>query len=178
MHNLWLILVIIIIVIIICQSNATIAGATETRHTIPLRQHPGQHIQGIKALLDVIISEIKEGVHIFDKSKPTCLATDWSKQGTGFCLFQKHCNCNSDEPICCHTGWKITLVGSCFSHAAEQCYAPVEGEALTVADALDKACFFILGCTNLDHKPLLKIFGDRSLNEVSNARLCNLKKTL
>ena len=27
-------------------------------------------------------------------------------------------------------------------------------------------------------QPLLKIFGDRSLNEVSNARLCNLKKAL
>ncbi|VDI13988.1 Hypothetical predicted protein, partial [Mytilus galloprovincialis] len=26
-----------------------------------------------------IISEIEEGVRIFDKSKPTCLATDWSK---------------------------------------------------------------------------------------------------
>ena len=41
----------------------------------------------------------------------------------------------------------------------------------------------MLGCTNLiiavDHKPLLKIFGDRSLDEISNARLRNLKeKTL
>lgn len=28
----------------------------------------------------VITSEIEEGVHIFDKSKPTCLATNWSKR--------------------------------------------------------------------------------------------------
>ena len=33
---------------------------------------------------DVIISEIEEGVRIFDKFKPTCLATDWSKHGIGF----------------------------------------------------------------------------------------------
>ena len=132
---------------------------------------------------EVIISEIEEGVRIFDKFKPTCLATDWSKHGIGFWLFQKHCNCQSNEPFCCHTGWKITLVGSRFTHAAESRYAPVEGEALAVADALDKARFFVLGCTNLiiavDHKPLLKIFGDRSLDEISNARLRNLKeKTL
>lgn len=132
---------------------------------------------------EVIISEIEEGVRIFDKFKPTCLATDWSKHGIGFWLFQKHCKCHSNEPFCYHTGWKITLVGSRFTHAAESRYAPVEGEALAVADALDKARFFVLGCTNLiiavDHKPLLKIFRDRSLDEISNARLRNLKeKTL
>lgn len=89
----------------------------------------------------MIISEIEEGVRIFDKSKPTCLATDWSKSGIGFWLFQKHCQCPSPEPFCCRTGWKITLVGSRFTHAAESRYAPVEGEALAVADALDEARF-------------------------------------
>ena len=52
-----------------------------------------------------------------------------------------------------------------------------------MADALDKARHFVLGCTNLvisvDHKPPLKIFGDRSLNQISNPRLRNRKeKTL
>lgn len=75
------------------------------------------------------------------------------------------------------------LVGSHFTHAAESQYVPVEEEALAVADGLDKARFFVLGCTDLiiavDHKPLLKIFEDLSLDEISNARLCNLKeKTL
>ena len=45
---------------------------------------------------DVIISKFEQGVHIFDKSKPTCLATNWSKHGIGFWLFQKRCKCNSD----------------------------------------------------------------------------------
>ena len=131
----------------------------------------------------VIISEIVEGVCIFDKSKPTCLATDWSKSIIGFWLFQKHCQCPSTEPFCCHTGWKITLVSRHFTHATESRYAPVEGEALAVADALDKARFFVLGCSNLiiavDHKPLLKVFGDWSLEEITNVRLRNLnEKTL
>ena len=95
--------------------------------------------------------------------------------------FQKHCQCPSQEIFCCQDGWKVTLVGSRFTHAAESRYAPIEGEALAVADALDKARHFVLGCSNLvvavDHKPLCKLFGDRSLEP--NTRLRNLKeKTL
>ena len=130
-----------------------------------------------------IIDEIHNGVKIFDKTKPTCLATDWSKHGIGYWLFQKHCSCPSNDLFCCTQGWKITLVGSRFTHAAESRYAPIEGEALAVADALDKARHFVLGCKNLtiavDHRPLLKIFGDRSLDHICNTRLRNLKeKTL
>ena len=131
----------------------------------------------------VIFNEIEEGVRIFDKSNPTCLAMDWSKTGIGFWLFQKHCCCTATHPFCCLTGWKTTLVGSRFTHAAEARYAPVEGEALAVVDALDKARFFTLGCDDLiidvDHKPLLNLFSDRSLDAISNTRLRDLKeKTL
>ena len=131
----------------------------------------------------VIAQEIKHGVEIFDKSKPTCLATDWSKDGVGYWLFQKHCSCPSKDIFCCKTGWKVTLVGSRFTHSAESRYAPIEGEALAVADALDKARYFVLGCRDLtvavDHKPLLKVFGDRAIDQIGNTRLRNLKeKTL
>ena len=51
---------------------------------------------------------------------------------------------------------------------------------MAVADALNKAKYFVLSCPNLniavDHKPLLKIFGDRSLEEISNSRLHKLQK--
>ena len=172
--------------------NQVSYACAATERMLPFRQllQPGTPFEWTDKLhqlfeesKSVIISEIEEGVRIFDKSKPTCLATDWSKSGIGFWLFQKHCQCSSTEPFCCRTGWRITLVGSRFTHAAESRYAPVEGEALAVADALDKARFFVLGCSNLviavDHKPLLKVFGDRSLEEITNARLRNLKeKTL
>ena len=55
----------------------------------------------------------------------------------------------------------------------------MEGEALAVADSLNKARFFVLDCSDLisaiDHKPLLKVFSDQSLEEISNARV---EKTL
>ena len=98
-------------------------------------------------------------------------------------MFQKHCNCTSNRPFCCPTGWKVVLVGSRFTSTAESRYAPVEGEALAVVYALEKARYFVLGCENLtvavDHKPLIKIFGDRSIEQLPNSRLRNLKeKTL
>ena len=143
-----------------------------------------EHLQNVFDESKLLIaSEIEEGVCIFDPKRPTCLATDWSKVGIGFWLLQKHCTCSKKEPFCCPSGWKITLVGSRFTHPAESRYAPVEGEALAVADSLDKARFFVLGCADLiiavDHKLILKIFTDRSLEDISNTRLRNLKeKTL
>ena len=139
--------------------------------------------QAFEKSKQTIIKEIHNGVEIFDKTKSTCLATDWSKTGIGYWLFQKHCTCPSNHLFCCKQGWKVSLVGSRFTHAAESRYAPVEGEALAVADAIDKARHFVLGCKNLtiavDHRPLLIIFSDRSLDHITNTRLRNLKgKTL
>ena len=128
----------------------------------------------------IIINEIAKGVEIFDKSRPTCLATDWSKSGIGFWLLQKHCQCTLPNPFCCKSGWRVTLVGSRFTSSAESRYHPVEGEALAVIDALDKARHFVLGCEDLivavDHKPLLKVLGDRCLEDIPNPRLRNLKE--
>ena len=54
--------------------------------------------------------------------------------------------------------------GRRFLSQTETNYAPVEGEALAVAWALEQTKFFTMGCNNLliivDHKPLVKIFGD------------------
>ena len=88
--------------------------------------------RAFEASKTTIIKEIEEGVKIFEKSRTTCLATDWSKSGIGFWLLQKHCTCPGSKPFCCNSGWKVTLVGSRFTHTAESRYAPVEGEALAV----------------------------------------------
>ena len=72
------------------------------------------------------------------------------------------------------------FAGGKFSTPAESRYAPVEGEALAVVVALYKARHFVLGCESLtiatDHKPLLKVLGDRQLCELENPRLTNLKE--
>ena len=43
----------------------------------------------LTASKDHICSSIRTGVEIFDKGRPTCLATDWSRSGIGFWLTQK-----------------------------------------------------------------------------------------
>ena len=83
--------------------------------------------EAFQASKDMITKEIETGVKIFDKTKPTCIATDWWKDGIGFWMFQKHCKCLGTTPLCCQEGWSITLVGSCFTHSAESGYAPIEG---------------------------------------------------
>ena len=130
-----------------------------------------------------ITKAVEKGVKTFDMSKVTCLATDWSKQGIGFCLLQKVCNCTTITPVCCTSGWSLVFAGSRFTSGAESRYSPVEGEALGVAWALEKSKHFTLGCPDLyvavDHKPLLKVLGDRHLEDIPNPRLLNLKeKTL
>jgi hypothetical protein len=119
-------------------------------------------------------------VKIFDITRRTCLRKDWSKNGIGYFLAQKHCGCDSQSFGCCSDGWRITLAGSRFLSQAESNYAPVEGEALAVAGALEQTKFFTMGCNNLlvivDHKPLTKIFGNRRLDEIDNPRLFRLKR--
>ena len=127
-----------------------------------------------------IVKAIEEGVKIFDPSRITTLSPDWSKTGIGYFLYQKYCNCPSFTTTCCTNGWRITLAGSRFLHKAERNYWPVEGEALAVAWALEDSKFFTLGCSNLhiqtDHRPLVKLLGDRTLDEIDNRRLINLKE--
>ena len=127
-----------------------------------------------------LIEAIQHGVQIFDPSRLTCLTPDWSKKGIAYWLRQKYCDCDSEKPDCCPSGWKITLAGSRFLKDAEQRYAPVEGEALAIAWALLDTKYFTLGCDDLvitsDHRPLTKVFGDKALDEFTSERLFNLRR--
>ncbi|KAK3888979.1 hypothetical protein Pcinc_006984 [Petrolisthes cinctipes] len=133
---------------------------------------------------DVICKLAKEGLSFYDKDRPTVVVTDWSKVGIGFVVLQQHCSCHLKEaPFCCKSGWRLALCGSRHLTSAEAGYAQVEGEALAVAWCLRKARLFLLGCPNLivitDHRPLVKLLGDRELKDIANPRLFGLKeKTL
>ena len=129
----------------------------------------------------MIVNLVKEGVSTFDVNRVTCLAPDWSKQGMGFLLLQKYCNCSMNKaPVCCSDGWHLIFAGSRYCTDAESRYAPVEGEASAIAWALNKCRMFVMGCPNLvvvtDHAPLLGIFGDRDLSKITNPRLFKLKE--
>ena len=81
------------------------------------------------------------------------------------------------------TGWRLCLVGISFLHPSETRYAAIVDEALAVTYGLHQSRYFVLGCKDFivaaDHKPLLNVLNDRSLSDIQNRRLHNLKeKTL
>ena len=107
--------------------------------------------------------------------------TDWSKDGIGFIIMQQYCLCNSvDTPFCCKDGWRLALCGSRQLTSTEANYAPIEGETMAVVWCLKKARLFLLGCPNVtiitDHKPLVKLFGDKELKDILNPRLLAMKE--
>ena len=127
-----------------------------------------------------IVNAIKEGVQIFNPERTTLLSPDWSKIGIGYILYQKHCSCHSRTTECCVDGWKIVAAGSRFTQKSEKNYWPVEGESLALKWALEDTKFFTWGCLDLivqtDHRPLLKIFGDRSFEDIPNLRILSFKE--
>ena len=136
--------------------------------------------EAFRASTKVIIQAIRHGVEIFDVQRRSCLRPDWSRRGIGYFLLQQHCSCPSGVPDCCPEGWRITLACSRFLSSAEERFAAIEGEALAVAWGLEQTRYFTQGCENLlvvtNHKPLVKIFEDRTLDEISNSRLFRLKQ--
>ena len=51
-------------------------------------------------LKKTILEEVMNGIQAFSMKRPTCLATDWSKEGMGYMLFQKWCKCDKIDPRC------------------------------------------------------------------------------
>ena len=129
----------------------------------------------------VIVGKIEKGVRTFEINRATGLATEYSKTGISYFLFQKHCGCSGELNMGCGDGhWKIILTSSRFTSDFESRYAPVKGEALALVYGLESCRMFILECSDLlltvDHLPLLKIFSDQALENIKNRRLLNFKE--
>ena len=121
------------------------------------------------------------GIKSFDPNLITTLESDWSVNGMGFWLRQKHCTCKNLTLECCRDGWKTSLVGSKFCSGAESRYAAIEGELAAIVWALQKTKIFTLGASKLvvvtDHKPLVNILKNiKSENET--IRISRLKHTI
>ena len=129
---------------------------------------------------DELVKVATQGLNYYDASLRTALVTDWSKTGIGFLVVQKHCKCTENSILCCSGGWKLVYCNDRFLDKAEINYAPIEGESLSISWALRKARMFLLGCKDfiivVDHEPLLKVFGDKSLDKIDNPRLRSYKE--
>ena len=123
---------------------------------------------------------IETGLSCYDKGKKTSLITDWSRNGIGFLLVQQSCTCSSDTPFCCQNGWALVYCASRCLTPAEENYSVPEGEALAITWALRKCKMFLLGHPGFtiitDHRPLVKIFGEKELRNIDNPRLFKMKE--
>lgn len=122
--------------------------------------------------------------HFLIVIKKTALITDWSHQGIGYILLQKHCAWGGYINVhCCKSGWKMVSCVFIFLQPSENFHVAIEGEMLAITWALKKCKMFLLGCPKFyifkDHHPLVKILGEKSLGEIDNPKLLKYKeKTL
>ena len=106
----------------------------------------------------------------YDPSLPTVLQTDAARlKGLGYALLQLH----GDR-------WRLVQCGSRFLTDTESRYAMVELELLAVVWALRKCRIFLQGLQHfkliIDHRPLIPILNDYTLDAVENPRLQRLKE--
>ena len=103
-------------------------------------------------------------------TRPTALYTDASRLcGLGFVLKQQQKNGE----------WKMVQAGSRFIVPAESRYAMIELECLAAAWAMMKCKSFLEGLPSfevvLDHRPLIPILNDYTLDQLDNQRLPRLR---
>ncbi|XP_050705846.1 uncharacterized protein LOC126991139 [Eriocheir sinensis] len=110
---------------------------------------------------------------MFDPQLPTTLQTDASRlNGIGYALLQDH------------GGGKFRLIqcGSRFLTDAETRYATIELEMLAAVWAMQKCSFYLKGLHHFehvtDHRPLIPILNNYTLDAVENPRLQRLKEKL
>ncbi|XP_043188392.1 uncharacterized protein K02A2.6-like [Amphibalanus amphitrite] len=106
----------------------------------------------------------------YDPQLTTVLQTDAARlKGLGYALLQQH-----------GEHWRLVQCGSRFLSDAESRYAMVELELLAVVWALRKCRIFLQGLQHFkvitDHRPLIPILNDYTLDAVENPRLQRLKE--
>ena len=76
--------------------------------------------------------------------------------------------------------WCLALCGSRHLSSTEAGFSPVEGDSLAVVWCLRTVRLFLLRCPNLilvtDHKPVVKLFGDKVLSYILNPMLLAMKE--
>ena len=94
---------------------------------------------------NTIINLVKDGIKSFDLACQTCIQPDWSKEGIGYLLLQKHCQCTQKSPVCCKDGWTLIFAGSRFTNNAESNYSPIEGGGIGTLLGFETFSYLLLG---------------------------------
>ena len=136
----------------------------------------------------LLVKDCEKGIYRLTSSRDSNLAliSDWSKNGSGFSLYEVTCKHPpgwdmAKEPgvLCCPEYWRLIMAGGRFNNETEANYAPIEGELLGVESALHKSRYFTSGHPNLtiftDHKPICNLFNDVT-RQINNKRLSNLRR--
>ncbi len=108
----------------------------------------------------------------FDPSLPTVLQTDTSHtKGIGFALLQKH-----------GTLWRLVTCGSRFTTETEAQYSMIKLELSAIVWATQKCRIYLLGLLHykviVDHKPLVPILNQYTLDMVETPRIQHQKEKL
>ena len=78
-------------------------------------------------------------------------------------------------PDCCDDGWRTALARSYFLSDTDRRYFAIEGETLANERSFEQNKHFTEDCDGFtvvtDHKPLVRITGDRILDEITNTCL-------
>lgn len=125
-----------------------------------------------------IASEIEDGVRTSKVNRPMCLSTDFSRTRLGNFLFQKHCNCHWSgtnlwwRPLEANSSWipinQWHWVMLC------TCGGGGTGASIWIRVVLNIQCLELL--VMVDHKPLIKIFSDKVLENIKKPWLFSLKE--
>lgn len=126
------------------------------------------HDEAFKSAREAL--SIIQDLSFYDQHRPTALHVDASLlNGLGFVLKQQ-----ADDG-----SWRIVQAGSRFLSSAESRYAMIELECLGAAWAMKKCRQFLEGLPAFDlvtdHKPLVPILNDYSLDKLDNPRLLRLR---
>ena len=122
-------------------------------------RHP-ESVQRIKSSLTST-----EVLTHYDPNLPISIACDASSVGAGAVIF--HIQCDGKE--------KVIAYATCKLSQAEENYAQIQKEALSIIFGVQKFCEYLMGrkiCLITDHKPLLTIFHlAKGIPEMAASRL-------
>ena len=105
----------------LCNQVGYTQPLKSTLHPFPelLQTKAGEGKKFIGTPKTKIFKNAEKGINKFDMGRITCLAMDWSKEGFGYTLSQKHCDHGPGKggkltTNCCREGWRLVLAGSRF----------------------------------------------------------------